>query len=56
MLRHLIAVLALGALCGAWIVFQRWIARIDREAPGIRRPCVPCDGRCGVPGAEATGR
>jgi hypothetical protein len=47
MLVHVIAIAALGATCGAWILFQRWIARVDRNAPGIRRRCGACEGTCG---------
>ena len=43
---HVIAVLALAALCGGWIALQEWIRRVDRSLPGIRRKCGACDGSC----------
>ena len=46
----LIAVLGLALLCGGWVLFQRWIARVDPEAPGVEGNC----GRCG--GGEAPAR
>jgi len=35
MLRHIIAIVALAALCGAWVLVQRWIGRRDPEI-GLR--------------------
>ncbi len=46
----LIAVFGLGLLCGAWVLFQRWIARADPEAPGVEGGC------CGVGEREAPAR
>ncbi len=51
---HLIAILSLGILCGAWIIFQEWIRRLDRTAPGIRRKCSDCDGSCETERGAAT--
>ena len=36
---ELAAVIGLGLLCGAWVLFQRWIARADPEAPGVEGGC-----------------
>lgn len=44
MTTNVIAVLALGALCGGWIIFQRWMSRRMPEAPGIHRRCDGCTG------------
>jgi hypothetical protein len=54
MLESALAILGLGALCGGWILFQRWIARMDPGAPGIRRSCRGhlCDGDCGAESPE----
>ena len=35
----LITVVGLGLLCGGWVLFQRWIARVDPEAPGVEGGC-----------------
>jgi len=46
MLVHLFAVLGLGALCGGWILVQRWV---ERQAPGrgIRMEgCGSCSHNC----------
>ena len=47
MAADLLAVLALAALAGGWVLLQRWIARLDPELPGIKRSCSGCS----VPGA-----
>lgn len=39
MLNALAAVVGLGLLCGGWVLFQRWIARVDPEAPGVEGGC-----------------
>lgn len=36
------AVLGLGALCGLWVVFQRWIARMDPGQRGVEGGCGTC--------------
>lgn len=41
---YAIPVLALAALCGCWVVVQRWIAKCDPESPGIHRRCDGCPG------------
>ena len=41
MLQHAVAVLGLGALCGLWIVVQRWVARQDPGQPGVEG-CKSC--------------
>ena len=43
---HLLAILALGVLCGSWVLFQRWIAARDPSLPGIRRSCTGCTSEC----------
>lgn len=47
MLTDAFAILAVAALCAAWVLVQRWIARLDPELPGIKRSCSGC----AVPGA-----
>lgn len=47
MLADAVAILAVAALCAGWVLFQRWIARLDPELPGIKRSCSGC----AVPGA-----
>lgn len=49
MLADALAVLALAALAAGWLLFQRWIARLDPQLPGIRRSCSGCP----VPGSGA---
>jgi hypothetical protein len=49
MLHDAVAIAAVAALCAGWVLFQRWIARMDPELPGIKRSCSGC----AVPGAEA---
>jgi hypothetical protein len=41
-MNHALAVIGLGALLGAWVLFQRWIARHDPDAPGVegRKGCA----------------
>lgn len=41
---ELLAVLAAGALCGVWVLFQLWIARVDPENQGVRGSCGACSG------------
>ncbi len=41
-MEYLIAAIGLGALCGSWVLLQRWIARMDPEIG--ERP--PCSGGC----------
>lgn len=50
-MQYVIAILLLGALCGAWVIFQRWFAKEMPDAPGIERRCDGCtgDGSCGNP-------
>jgi hypothetical protein len=45
MLTHLIAVIALAALCGAWVLFQRWLKRVDPDARGVEDDSG-CSGNC----------
>jgi hypothetical protein len=45
MLTHLIAILSLAVLCGAWVAFQRWLHKLDPELPGLDRSC---SGGCGA--------
>jgi hypothetical protein len=44
MLVHAAAILSLGALCGAWIVVQRFVERRMPGAPGVGRRCGDCPG------------
>jgi len=37
-----IAVLGLGGLCAGWVVLQRWLARVDPDAPGVEGRCGSC--------------
>jgi hypothetical protein len=48
MLADAVAVLAVAVLAGGWVLFQRWIARMDPELPGIKRSCHGCP----APGSE----
>lgn|GEM_PF-3185795 len=41
---ELLTVLAAGALCGLWVVFQQWISRIDPDNQGVRGSCGACSG------------
>ena len=45
MLNHLIAVLALAALCAAWVLFQSWLKRVDPGARGVE-DATGCSGNC----------
>jgi len=45
MLNHLIAVFALAALCAAWVLFQRWLKRVDPNARGVE-DATGCSGNC----------
>ena len=53
-----IAILSLALLCGCWVIFQRWIARLDPQAPGIDRACSGCpnSGACHGAGSCAQER
>ena len=39
MLTHLIAILGLAALCGAWVLFQRWLKHADPDGRHIESGC-----------------
>lgn len=39
MIGHLLAIVGLALLCGAWVIVQRWVARHDPEAPTVERRC-----------------
>lgn len=42
-----LAILAVGALCGAWVALQRWVARLDPVQPGVEGArCGACRGGC----------
>ncbi len=41
---YLIAIAGLAALCGAWVLFQQWLARVDPEQGDCEM------GRCGCGG------
>jgi hypothetical protein len=55
MIGHLVAVVALGALCGAWVALQRWVGRLDPEAPGVEGTggCGGLRAQCGDCHADA---
>ncbi len=42
MWQYAVSVLGLGALCGAWVVVQRWVARHDPAQPGVEGKCASC--------------
>lgn len=42
MLHDALAILAVAALCAGWVLFQRWMAHVDPELPGIKRSCSGC--------------
>jgi hypothetical protein len=51
---ELAAVAALAAVCGLWVLLQRWIERSDPGNPGVKREC---DGGCGsCAGGDRQGR
>jgi len=39
MLADFLGVVGLAALCGAWVLVQRFVARHDPEAPGVEGGC-----------------
>ena len=41
MATHVLAVIGLGLLCGAWVLIQQFFARHDPEAPGVEK-CHTC--------------
>jgi hypothetical protein len=45
LLGELAAVAGLGALCGAWVLVQRWVVRHDPDAPGVEGS-VGCAASC----------
>jgi hypothetical protein len=58
LLGHLLAIAALGAVCGGWVAVQRWVARRDPQAPGVERSgsCGGLRAECGECRAEEPGR
>jgi hypothetical protein len=42
---HVLAILALVVLCGAWVLFQRWLGRVDPDGQTIEDRCGGC-GSC----------
>jgi hypothetical protein len=44
MVTHLLAILTLGALCGGWVLLQRWIAKREPEVAKVKRACGACGG------------
>ena len=59
MTTHVIAVLGLGALCGAWVLVQQYFARHDPGAPGVegQHSCcssASCDADCASAASCAT--
>ena len=54
MLKHLIAIIALAALCAGWVLFQRWLKRTDPDARGVE-DASGCSGNCRrSPGPHST--
>ncbi|MFG0283279.1 MAG: hypothetical protein ACF8R7_02560 [Phycisphaerales bacterium JB039] len=53
-----VAILSLALLCACWVLFQRWIARLDPQTPGIDRSCSGCpnNGACHSAGTCAQER
>ncbi len=39
---EVLSVAGLGALCGAWVLIQRFFARYDPDAPGVEGKCATC--------------
>ena len=54
MITDLVSIAAVPVLCVGWVFFQRWIAHVDAELPGIKRSCSGCpvDGAKGAKGAS----
>jgi len=46
MLEYLIAILGLGALCAGWVIFQRWLGKLDPD-PDEDAPKSKCGGCSG---------
>ena len=46
MIKYLIAILGLAALCGVWVMFQNWLGRLDPE-PDDEPPRPRCGGCSG---------
>jgi hypothetical protein len=45
---ELLAVLGLAALCGGWVLVQRFAATADPDQPGVEGSrCASCRGTCG---------
>jgi hypothetical protein len=44
-MRELLAILGLGALCGAWVLLQLWLRRVDPELAARGSCCGGCGGR-----------
>ncbi len=54
MLKHLIAIFALAALCASWVLFQRWLKRTDPNGRGVE-DASGCSGNCRrPPGPDST--
>jgi hypothetical protein len=53
---HVIAIIGLGALCGAWVLVQQFFARHDPGAPGVEK-CPTCGSKnsCATSGGHAHG-
>ena len=30
-MEHFIAIIGFAVLCGAWVLYQRWMSRVDRQ-------------------------
>ena len=46
MWHHVIAILALAALCAAWVLFQRWLRRLDPHGRDLEAGCGSCGRHC----------
>ena len=44
MLRYLLPILGLAALCAGWVLFQLWLKRVDPDAPNPDTRCAGCGG------------
>ncbi len=42
MITDLVSIAVVPLLCVGWVLFQRWIAHMDAELPGIKRSCSGC--------------
>jgi hypothetical protein len=43
---HLVAILGLALLCALWVLFQRWVGRVDPDGRNQEIGCSGCAGVC----------